>query len=70
MHNLLVLPYFGCVLLGCYEVDLTKAIESPRRGCYIKARQAHVGENATYPPHFGPFWAYSRTLPQGVELLV
>ena len=24
------------------------------------------GENATYPP----FWAYSRTLPQGVELLV
>ena len=22
------------------------------------------------PPHFGPFWAYSRTLPQGVELLV
>ena len=24
----------------------------------------HVGENTTYPP----FWAYSRTLPQGVEL--
>ena len=24
------------------------------------------GENATYPP----IWAYSRTLPQGVELLV
>ena len=22
------------------------------------------------PPHFGPFWAYSRTLPQGVELLI
>ena len=22
------------------------------------------------PPHFGPFWAYLRTLPQGVELLV
>ena len=22
------------------------------------------------PPHFGPFWAYSRALPQGVELLV
>ena len=22
------------------------------------------------PPHFGPFWAYSRTLPQGVEWLV
>ena len=21
-------------------------------------------------PHFGPFWAYSRTPPQGVELLV
>ena len=29
-------------------------------------RQAYIGENATYPP----FWAYSRTLPQGVELLV
>ena len=22
------------------------------------------------PPHFGPFWAYSCTLPQEVELLV
>ena len=32
----------------------------------FKARQAYIGENATYPP----FWAYSRTLPQGVELLV
>ena len=44
--------------------------KSPRRGCWIKAGQACVGKNATYPPHFGPFWAYSRTLPQGVELLV
>ena len=36
--------------------------------------QSHAGpyiwENAAIPPHFGPFWAYSRTLPQGVELLV
>ena len=22
------------------------------------------------PPHFGPFWAYSRTVPQRIELLV
>ena len=31
--------------------------------------QSHAGpyiwENATYPPIFGPLWAYSRTLPQG-----
>ena len=32
--------------------------------------QRYIGGNATYPPHFGPFWAFSRTLPQGVELLV
>ena len=43
--------------------------KSLHRGCSIKARQAYIGENATYPP-FWPFWAYSRTLPQGVELLV
>ena len=28
--------------------------ESPRRGCHIKARQACIGENTTYPP----FWAF------------
>ena len=28
------------------------------------------GKRHPPPPHFGPFWAYSRTLPQGVELLV
>ena len=32
-------------------------------------RQAYIGENATYPPILGLFGAYSRTLPQGVELL-
>ena len=28
-----------------------------------------MGKTPHIPP-FGPFWAYSRTLPQGVELLV
>ena len=33
--------------------------------------QAHAYTGKRHiPPHFGPFWAYSRTLPQGVELLV
>ena len=32
-------------------------------GRRIKGKTPHT-------PHFGPFWTYSRTLPQGVELLV
>ena len=50
------------------EVDLPKAIESARRDCWIKARQAHilVGKHHVTPL----FWAYSHTLPQWVELLV
>ena len=39
-----------------------------RRGCQIKTTQARMyGETPHTPP---PFWAHSRTLPQGVELLV
>ena len=45
------------------ENHLTEVVRSkPRRPSY---RGKHC-----IPPLFGPFWAYSRTLPQGVELLV
>ena len=27
-----------------------------------------ISGKTPHTPHFGPFWAYSRTLPQGVEL--
>ena len=26
-----------------------------------------MGKDATFPHHFGSFWAYSRALPKGVE---
>ena len=46
-------------VLQLHENHLAEVVRSkPGRRIY--------GENATYPP----FWAYSRTLPQGVELLV
>ena len=38
---------------------------------FLDQSQAVVcGGKRHKPPHFGPFWGYSRTLPQGVELLV
>ena len=61
VHNLLV-QFFtpGSSKIEVFESNhLAEVVRSkPGRRIY--------GENATYPP----FWAYSRTLPQGVELLV
>ena len=54
-------PFFGSKItnLLVFFNHLAEVVRSkPGRHIY--------GENATYPP----FWPYSRTLPQGVELLV
>ena len=41
--------------------------KSPCRGCYIKARQAYRGENATYPPSLGLFGAIRVPYPKGLN---
>ena len=48
---------------GC-EAQITsqRLLDQSQAGVYM-GKTPHT-------PHFGPFWAYSRTLPQGVELLV
>ena len=73
--------YMFFTLFGCWGVapkgsraQLAYAVFQPRRlknGNHLaevvrsKPGRRIYGENATYPP----IWAYSRTLPQGVELL-
>ena len=57
VHNLLV--QFFTLDSSKIEVTSQRLLDQSQAGVYM-------GENATYPP----FWAYSRTLPQGVELLV
>ena len=44
------------------EITSQRLLDQSQAGVYRGKR--HI------PPHFGPFWAYSGTLPQGVELLV
>ena len=44
------------------KITLQRLLDQSQAGVYRVKR--HI------PPHFGVFWAYSRTLPQGVELLV
>ena len=44
------------------EITSQRLLDQSQAGIYRGKR--HI------PPHFGPFWAHSRTLPQGVELLV
>ena len=56
---MLYIAYFIIVSSHNIQNHLAEVVRSkPGRRIY--------GENATYPP----IWAYSRTLPQGVELLV
>ena len=44
------------------QITLQRLLDQSQAGVYM-GKTPHT-------PHFGPFWAYSRTLPQGVELLV
>ena len=44
------------------EVTSQRLLDQSQAGVYM-------GKTPHTPP-FGPFWAYSRTLPQGVEMLV
>ena len=64
-------PYFLCALLGVDSLRGGLAegnrITSQR---LLDQSQAGMWGKRHVPPHFGPFWAYSRTLPQGVELCV
>ena len=59
-HNLLM--QFSSLGSSKIEITSQRSLDHNRLGVY-RAKH-HI------PPHFGPFWAYSRTLPQGVELLV
>ena len=66
------LPYLGCVWLGVESlrggfaegnrITSQRLLDQSQAGVYM-------GKTPHTPP-FWPFWAYSRTLPQGVELLV
>ena len=49
---------------GCQNRRITsqRLLDQSQAGVY--RRKCHI------PPHFGPFWAYLRSLPRGVELLV
>ena len=68
---MLFFPYFVCALLGVDSLRGGLAegnrITSQR---LLDQSQAGAYRGKCHIPHFGPFWAYSRTLPQGVELLV
>ena len=45
-----------------FEITSQRLLDQSHVGVYMGKR--HI------PPPFRPFWAYSRTLPQGVELFV
>ena len=66
------LPYFVCALLGVdslrgglaegNRITPQRLLDQSQAGVYRGKR--HIS------PHFGLFWTYSPTLPQGVEWLV
>ena len=58
VHNLVM----QCFTLGSSKITSQRLLDQSQAGVYGGKR--HI------PPHFEPFWTYSRTLPQGVELLV
>ena len=63
VHNLLIQFFtLGSSKIEASEITSQRLLDQSQAGVYRGKR--HV------PPHFGPFWAYSCTLPQGVELLV
>ena len=45
-----------------FKITSQRLLDQSQAGVYRGKR--HI------PPHFGPFWAYLRTLPQGLELLI
>ena len=47
---------------GALKITSQRLLDQSQAGIYM-GKMPHT-------PPFGPFWAYSRTLPQGVELLV
>ena len=49
-------------LVKVFEITSQRLLDQSQAGVYM-------GKTPHTPP-FCPFWAYSRTLPQGVELLV
>ena len=63
VHNLLM-QFFtvGSSQLEVFEITSQRLLDQSQAGVYM-------GKTPHTPP-FWPFWAYSRTLPQGVELLV
>ena len=65
-HSLAHCKHFECKQVGgnlvCCKITSQRLLDQSQAGVYWGKH--HI------PPHFGPFWAYSRTLPQGVELLV
>ena len=58
VHNLLM-QFFT---LGSSKITSQRLLDQSQAGVYM-------GKTPHTPP-FWPFWGYSRTLPQGVELLV
>ena len=63
MHNLLMLFFTpDSSKMEVFEITSQRLLDQSQAGVYRGKR--HI------PPHFRPFWGYSRTLPQGVELLV
>ena len=60
VHNLLM--QFSRLNSSKMEITSQRLLDRSQAGVYM-------GKTPHTPP-FWPFWAYSRTLPQGVELLV
>ena len=65
-HSLTHCEHFECKQVGENQV----CCKSPRRGCQIKAKQPVYMGNRHIPPHFGPFWAYSRMLLTPCKILL
>ena len=66
----IVFPLFRvCVACGRLGVNSLRGGLASQR--LLDQSQAGIYMGKTpHTPHFWPFWAYSRTLPQGIELLV
>ena len=63
VHNLLMQFFtLGSSKIKVFEITSQRLLDQSQAGVYM-------GKTPHSPP-FWPFWAYSRTLPQGVELLV
>ena len=58
-------PPIALLPIKAMFVDPNQPQKSPRRGCWIKARQAYIEEDATYPPNLAFLGPFAYPTPRG-----